>query len=78
MQRPIKKIIIEAISIGIITAIISSILQILLKTNSLIIAFLSGAIIHLFFEYFDINKWWCEKEFSTVEDDNKFIEISKL
>jgi hypothetical protein len=73
MDRSIKKLSIEAVSIGIITAIIATVLQILLNTNSLIIPFLSGAIIHVFFEYLDLNKIWCKHEFGT-EDPKKIKE----
>lgn len=66
MQRPLTKLLVEAISIGIITSIIATSLKILLKKDGLIIYFLSGGIIHVFFEYLDLNKMWCNTEFKVT------------
>lgn len=68
-MRNVLQVILEAIIIGLITIVIA----VVLKTgyykltnklmNKYILIFLSGMIIHLFFEYTGLNESWCTKTY---------------
>lgn len=64
MQRPKTTVLIEAFVIGAINMIIFLILKTLkLKLPIYTLLFISGALIHLIFEYTGGNKWWCRQTY---------------
>jgi hypothetical protein len=62
MTRQISRIVLEAISIGIITLTINKCIGYITE-NVYLNIFLSGALIHLIFEYFGLNLYWCKTNF---------------
>lgn len=61
MSRPITTVFIESLVIGIMNLILLLGLQ---KTNIPMTPIISGALIHIIFEYTGGNKWWCTQTYS--------------
>lgn len=59
-MRPVVTVILEAIVIGIMNALIIIALEKMkTKLRTWMLYFVSGALIHLLFEVFGGNEWWC-------------------
>lgn len=65
MRRPVPTVLMEAITIGLMSLFLYFIL-LKLKVSLFVGAFLVGVLLHLIFEYWplgNLNKWWCKKTF---------------
>ena len=61
MNRPAINVAIEALVIGVMNAtLIYGINKVDPTLESPILHFISGALIHIIFEYTGGNKWWCK------------------
>ncbi len=64
MNRPVTTILMEALVIGIMNAtLIFGINQLKLNIETSILHLLTGALIHIIFEYTGGNKWWCTQTY---------------
>jgi len=63
MTRSVQTILLEAIIIGLMNVTIFYILKNIKGLDTLWVLFLSGALIHIIFEYTGGNKWWCEQTY---------------
>lgn len=63
MKRSVQTILLEAIIIGLMNVTIFYILKNIKGLDTLWVLFLSGALIHIIFEYTGGNKWWCEQTY---------------
>lgn len=63
MTRPVQSVLLESIIIGLMNVTIFYILKNIKRLDTMWILFLSGALIHIIFEYTGGNKWWCEQTY---------------
>jgi hypothetical protein len=63
MTRPIQNVLLESIIIGLMNVTIFYILKNVKGLETFWLLFLSGALIHIIFEYTGGNKWWCTQTY---------------
>lgn len=63
MARPIRNILLESIIIGLANVTIFYGLKSIKGLDIFWLLFLSGALIHIIFEYTGGNRWWCEQTY---------------
>lgn len=64
MSRSFKIVLGEALIIGVINAIFIFVTsKINLKVNGHVLHIISGALIHILFEYLNLNRIWCQKTY---------------
>jgi hypothetical protein len=63
MTRPVQTILLESVIIGLMNVTIFYILKNVKRLDVFWLLFLSGALIHIIFEYTGGNKWWCEQTY---------------
>lgn len=64
MSRSFKIVLGEALIIGVINAVFIFLTgKINLKVDGPVLHIISGALIHILFEYLDLNKIWCQKTY---------------
>jgi hypothetical protein len=57
-MRSLQTITFEAIVIGIMNVFIFHTLSVFIK-NPMVALFITGALIHIVFEFLGLNEWWC-------------------
>lgn len=63
MTRPVRNVLLESIIIGLANVTIFYGLKNIKGLDIFWLLFLSGALIHIIFEYTGGNKWWCEQTY---------------
>lgn len=63
MARPVRNVLLESIIIGLANVTIFYGLKNIRSLDIFWLLFLSGALIHIIFEYTGGNKWWCEQTY---------------
>jgi hypothetical protein len=63
MYRPVVNVAIESIIIGMMNVGIFYTLKHFTKLDLLWLLFITGAMIHIIFEYTGGNKWWCTQTY---------------
>lgn len=63
MARPVRNVLLESIIIGLANVTIFYGLKTIRGLDIFWLLFLSGALIHIIFEYTGGNKWWCEQTY---------------
>ena len=63
MTRPVQSVLLESIIIGLMNVTIFYVLINIKGLATMWILFLTGALIHIIFEYTGGNKWWCEQTY---------------
>lgn len=63
MARPVRNVLLESIIIGLANVTIFYGLKNIKGLDIFWLLFLSGALIHIIFEYTGGNKWWCEQTY---------------
>jgi len=63
MNRPITNVAIESIVIGLMTVGIFYSLKYFKNLDLPWLLFITGALIHIIFEYTGGNKWWCNQTY---------------
>jgi len=63
MSRPIVSVAVESIIIGMMNVGIFYTLKYFTKLDIVWLLFITGAMIHLIFEYTGGNKWWCTQTY---------------
>ena len=63
MSRPILNVAIESIIIGMMNVGIFYSLKYFTKLDLVWLLFITGAMIHIIFEYTGGNKWWCTQTY---------------
>ncbi len=63
MSRPIVSVAVESIIIGMMNVGIFYSLKYFTKLDIVWLLFITGAMIHLIFEYTGGNKWWCTQTY---------------
>jgi hypothetical protein len=63
MARPVRNVLLESIIIGLANVTIFYGLKNIRGLDIFWLLFLSGALIHIIFEYTGGNKWWCEQTY---------------
>lgn len=63
MSRPIVNVAIESIIIGMMNVGIFYSLKYFTKLDLVWLLFITGAMIHIIFEYTGGNKWWCTQTY---------------
>ena len=63
MYRPVVNVAIESIIIGMMNVGIFYTLKQFTKLDLLWLLFITGAMIHIIFEYTGGNKWWCTQTY---------------
>jgi MFS superfamily sulfate permease-like transporter len=67
MQRPIHTVALESLLIGSVNAVLIYMLtSVKLKLPPSMVYLLAGALIHILFEYSDMNRFWCETTYQKV------------
>jgi hypothetical protein len=65
MYRPVVNVAIESIIIGMMNVGIFYSLKYFKKLDLVWLLFITGAMIHIIFEYTGGNKWWCTQTYKT-------------
>jgi hypothetical protein len=65
MYRPVVNVAIESIIIGMMNVGIFYSLKYFTKLDLVWLLFITGAMIHIIFEYTGGNKWWCTQTYKT-------------
>jgi len=63
MERRLTTILTEATVIGILNFLIYNSLKRMGVNSNLNLLILSGALLHVLFEYAGLNQWWCESTY---------------
>ena len=64
MTRPIQNVLMEALIIGVMNAaLIFAVGKMKLDIETPILHLITGALIHIIFEYTGGNKWWCTQTY---------------
>lgn len=63
MTRPVQKVLLESVIIGLMNVTLFYVLKNMKSLDIFWLLFLSGALIHIIFEYTGGNKWWCEQSY---------------
>jgi hypothetical protein len=63
MYRPVVNVAIESIVIGMMNVGIFYSLKYFTKLDLVWLLFITGALIHIIFEYTGGNKWWCTQTY---------------
>ncbi len=63
MYRPVVNVAIESIIIGMMNVGIFYTLKYFTKLDLVWLLFITGAMIHIIFEYTGGNKWWCTQTY---------------
>ena len=63
MTRPLCNVALESIIIGLMNVTIFYALKNIKNLDVFWILFITGALIHILFEYTGGNKWWCEQTY---------------
>lgn len=63
MTRPLCSVALESIIIGLMNVTIFYALKNIKNLDVFWILFITGALIHILFEYTGGNKWWCEQTY---------------
>jgi endonuclease V-like protein UPF0215 family len=61
-MRSLQTVMFEAIVIGVMNLVFFYSLSMSIK-NPMILLFISGALIHIVFEYLGLNEWWCKSTY---------------